>query len=301
METGLVFNIQRYCLNDGPGIRTTVFLKGCPLCCAWCHNPESIKPRPELMVVETRCIVCGECRDVCPLANTLPESGPLPRDVPNCTLCAACVDACPTGARQIIGRTMTAQEVMIEVLKDRVFFEESEGGLTISGGEPLTQPRFLVALLQAGRDAGVHTVLDTTGLGQTAHLLEAARLATLVLYDLKAFDSTRHQRLTGVPNAGILENLRQLSRTHRNIWIRLPLVPGFNDDPEDLARLADFVAGLRGIEIVSLLPFHRTGVHKFRRLGMTHELEGVESPSAQLIERVTRIFVARRLAVRVGS
>jgi len=230
METGFVFNIQKYSLQDGPGIRTTVFLKGCPLCCQWCHNPESISPRREIIVVESRCITCGECRAACEFGESVVGSGVLPPRHDQCTLCAECVDACPTGARQIIGRTMTVAEVVTEVLKDRIFYEDSGGGVTISGGEPLMQPRFVTALLESLREAGVHCVLDTTGFGCTEHLLGAAKLANLVLYDLKAFDEQRHRELTGVSNRSILATLTALNQVHSNVWIRLPVVPGFNDD-----------------------------------------------------------------------
>jgi pyruvate formate lyase activating enzyme len=290
--SGLVFNLQKYSLDDGPGIRTTVFLKGCPLCCAWCHNPEGIEPRPELVVVESRCLVCGECRAACPLPAAAMGEGLLPVRLPDCRQCAACTDACPTGARQWIGRTLTVGEVLREVLQDRIFYEESGGGMTISGGEPLAQPRFLLALLEAARAASVSAVLDTTGFGSTEVLLAAARLADLVLYDLKAFDDARHERLTGVSNRRILANLEALDEGATPVWIRLPVVPGFNDDLEDLGRMARYVARRRRVTRVNLLPFHRAGVAKFQRLGMVHALDGVEAPSVERLAAVRRVFEA---------
>jgi pyruvate formate lyase activating enzyme len=301
MLTGLVFNLQRYSIHDGPGIRTTVFLKGCPLCCAWCHNPEGISPRPELVVVESRCAGCGECRRACPFGDSVSGAGALPAHPEQCQLCGACVEACPTGARQMIGRTMTVPEVLREILKDRIFFETSGGGITFSGGEPLLQPHFLCALLEAGRAHGLHTVLDTTGFGCTEHLLAAAALSDLVLYDLKAFDETRHRALTGVSNRGIRENLQALDRAHRNVWIRLPVVPGFNDDLEELKRIADFVAGLRSVTLVNLLPFHRTALHKWKRLGLAHALEGVPAPSAEFMERAAETFTRMGLKTKAGG
>ncbi len=301
MYSGLVFNIQKYSIQDGPGIRTTVFLKGCPLFCAWCHNPEGIQPRREIVVVESRCVVCGDCRRACPFPVSIGGEGVLPARNPECILCGACVDACSTGARQMIGRTMTVPEVMNEILKDRVFYEDSGGGVTFSGGEPLMQPQFLRALLEACRVQGVHAVLDTTGFGVREHLLSAAGLAGLVLYDLKAFDEERHRKLTGVSNRGILENLKALDQVHRNIWIRLPVVPGFNDDLENLRQIAGFVAGLRHVTRVNLLPFHRTALHKFERLGLAHSLDGVETPSAELMERAAKTFEDVGLKIRVGG
>lgn len=301
METGLVFNLQKYSVHDGPGIRTTVFLKGCPLCCAWCHNPESLSPRREIIVVSQRCTACGECRAACPFGGTIAGGNALPARNDPCTRCAACVEACPTGARQMIGREMTVAEVLAEAGNDRIFYEDSGGGVTISGGEPLAQPRFVIALAQAFRAAHLHVALDTTGFGCTEHLLAAAACSDLVLYDLKAFDETRHRRLTGVSNRGILENLKILNEVHRQLWIRIPVVPGFNDDLEELDNLAAFVASLRSVALVNLLPFHRSGLHKYERLGRRHSLDAVEAPTADAMERAASLFRARHLPTRIGG
>jgi pyruvate formate lyase activating enzyme len=301
MTSGLVFNVQKYSLHDGPGIRSTVFLKGCPLCCAWCHNPESISPRPEIVVVASRCLACGECRTVCPFGETLAGDGSLPPRHDQCTQCGACIEACPTGARQMIGRRMTVTEVVAEVAKDRLFYDESRGGVTISGGEPLLQAAFATALLKDLRAAGIHTALDTTGFGSPENLLAAAAFAVLVLYDLKAFSEAEHRRLTGVSNRSILQNLRALDQVHRNLWIRLPVVPGFNDDLVELQRIAEFVRELRGVTLVNLLPFHRSGLHKYERLGWQHNLDGVEAPSAEVMERAADIFRHAGLPTKVGG
>jgi pyruvate formate lyase activating enzyme len=301
METGLVFNIQKYSVQDGPGIRTTVFLKGCPLCCQWCHNPESMSPRREIIVISQRCTGCGECRAVCPFGEVIAGEGALPPRPEQCTLCAACVDACPTGARQMMGREMSVAEVVKEVVKDRIFYEDSGGGVTISGGEPLAQPRFLLVLAQALSAAGLRVALDTTGFGGTEHLLAAATFSDLVLYDLKAFNEERHRELTGVSNRTILSNLKALNEMHRNIWIRLPVVPGFNDDLTELERIAGFVAELRSVTLVNLLPFHKSGLHKYARLGWTHAMEGVEAPSAEVMERAAGVFRRRHLKVKIGG
>jgi pyruvate formate lyase activating enzyme len=299
--SGIVFNIQKYSLQDGPGIRTTVFLKGCPLCCAWCHNPEGISAQPEIVVVESRCAVCGECRTACPLPGALDGSGPLSTQNPDCLHCAACVDACPGGARQVIGRTLSVADVMAEVLRDRIFYEDSGGGVTFSGGEPLAQPHFLRALLEACQTHGIHAALDTTGFARWEHLRAAADLSRLVLYDLKAFDEQLHRRLTGVPNGQIIENLLALDRVHSNIWIRLPIVPGSNDDLADLRRKADFVARLRHVTQVNLLPFHRTGVHKFTRLGLNHNLDEVGTPSVEQMEQAVAVFAAAGVTAKIGG
>jgi pyruvate formate lyase activating enzyme len=201
----------------------------------------------------------------------------------------------------MIGRTMTVREVMEDVLKDRIFYEDSKGGVTISGGEPLMQPQFLKALLAALRETGIHATLDTTGFGCTDHLLEAAKLADLVLYDLKAFDEQRHRELTGVTNRNILANLTALNEVHRNVWIRLPFVPGFNDDLVELRKIAQFVSGLRCVTLVNLLPFHRSGLHKYERLGQVHGLHGVEVPSEEAMERAADVFREFKLPVKIGG
>lgn len=216
-------------------------------------------------------------------------------------MCGACVEACPTGARQMIGRTMTVPEVVAEVARDRMFYDESGGGVTISGGEPLSQPRFLLSLLRAFREQGIHCTLDTTGYGKVEHLLDAAALSQLVLYDLKAFEDRLHRRLTGVSNRLILENLAQLDRKHDNVWIRLPVVPGFNDDLANLRQTAELVSKLRSVTLVNLLPFHRSGLHKFERLGMTHALDGVETPTPELMERAEATFREFGLKTKVGG
>jgi pyruvate formate lyase activating enzyme len=301
MRTGLVFNIQRYSLHDGPGIRTTVFLKGCPLCCSWCHNPEGIAPRKELLVVESRCLGCGECRSACAFGRSLAGEGALPTRFESCTVCGACVAACPTGARQTVGREMTVTEVLEDVLRDRIFYEDSSGGVTFSGGEPLLQHEFLRATLEACRACGLHAAVDTCGFGCTDHLLALAPLTPLFLYDLKLMDDTRHRQHTGVSNAPILENLKALDRVHPNIWLRVPIIPGVNDDAANLAAIARFASSLQGLRQVNLLPYHRTGVQKHRRLGGAYALDAVQPPSPERMEQASEMFRASGLKTKVGG
>ncbi len=263
MDRGLIFNIQRYSLHDGPGIRTTVFLKGCPLTCLWCHNPESKSRQREIRVVESRCVRCGRCLEAC-------SQGPLAAvaDAPEtCTHCGECVAACPTGARQLVGREMSVPEVVHEVLRDRTFFDQSGGGATLSGGEPLLQAAFVRRLLEAFRREAVHTALDTSGYAPTEALLDVAAWVDLFLFDLKSLDSTVHHRQTGVPNDLILQNLQTLGSIHDNIWIRVPLVPGFNTDIGQLAATARYVATIPGVKQVNLLPYHRMGSGKVNPAG----------------------------------
>jgi pyruvate formate lyase activating enzyme len=292
--TGRVFNVQRFSLHDGPGIRTTVFLKGCPARCLWCHNPESQTFGPEVIRVETRCASCGTCETVCPHRAPPPGSG-------LCTACGACVEACPTGAREMVGREVAADEVMEEVLRDRVFFRGSGGGVTLSGGEPLAQPTFLRALLTLARCHGIHTAVDTCGFAPRETLLGLVPLVDLFLFDVKLLDDRRHRELTGLPSAPILRNLRVLAAAHPAVWIRVPVVPGHTDDERDLAAIAELANELPGVRHVSLLPYHATGSAKARRLGRDTSLEPLTPPAPERMEALAGLFRDRGLAVSIGG
>jgi len=299
METGLVFNIQRYSIQDGPGIRTTVFLKGCPMDCWWCHNPESQDPETEIVVIEGRCIHCGECWKVCPQESAGAPGAP--DGTRRCIRCGACVAVCPTGARQMVGRPMTAADVLAEVLKDRVFYEESGGGVTFSGGEPLLQPGFLKAVLAACHSASLHTAVDTCGFAPKEDLLAIAPLADLFLYDLKFMDEASHVRYTGASGAGILDNLRALGRVHENIWIRIPIVPGINDSADHLEALARCASSLSGVRQVNVLPYHEAGAYKSPRVGKAYRLQKIAPPSPERMEDVAAKFRGHGLNVKIGG
>lgn len=301
MQTGIVFNIQRYSIQDGPGIRTTVFLKGCPLRCGWCHNPEGQSPAPQLMLVETRCIGCGECAVVCPLCEGIAERKPALVLADRCKVCGRCVEACPTGARRIVGRRMSTSEVMSELLKDEVFYAESGGGVTFSGGEPLAQPAFLGDLLRACRASGLHTAIDTCGFGSAETVVALGQLADLLLFDIKLMDDALHRRYTGVSNEQILANLRALDAVHRNIWLRVPLIPGITDAPENLEATAKLAGSLRNVRRITVLPYHKTGVQKFRRLGMECALESLEPPTQQQLHAAAAVFESVGLPVALGA
>lgn len=289
MTTGLVFNIQRFSLHDGPGVRSTVFMKGCPLHCAWCHNPESQSPRQDFVRLRHRCMHCERCSEE-ELANPV-VTGRGPEDV----------ELCPTGALQAVGEMMTAQVLVATLLADRVFFDESHGGVTFSGGEPLMQAAFVTECLAALRAEGVHTALDTCGFAKWPDLAAAAAHASLVLFDLKLMDDARHREATGVSNQIILENLKALTAIHDNIWIRIPVIPRVNDDDENIAATAEFLRALPGIRQVDLLPYHATGEAKFARVGLDYTLHGTASPTSERLESLAALVRARGLTARAGG
>ena len=297
--TGLVFNIMRFSLDDGPGIRTAVFLKGCPLECWWCHNPESQGFQPALLYFEDRCRRCGDCIPVCPRGAIGNQDGVV-RLSAACQACGTCVEACLAGAREVAGREMTVAEVVDEVERDSVFFDQSGGGVTLSGGEPLSQPGFAAALLWECRARGIHTVLDTCGMADETTFLRVSAQADLVLYDLKLVDAALHARYTGAANAGILRNLEALAATGRPVIVRVPLIPGVNDGADQIAGLASLLHRL-GLSRLDLLPYHRIGIQKYRRLGVAYRMEEVRVPSAAEIDRAAGRLRGEGFTVRVGG
>ena len=289
MRSGLVFNVQRFSLQDGPGVRSTVFMKGCPLACAWCHNPESQSPEPQIIRMRQRCMACGICS-----AAELEDPVVIDRDSED-------VEACPTGALQSVGEPTTVTALVEQLLRDRIFFDESGGGVTFSGGEPLLQAPFVTEALDRLQRSGVHTALDTCGFARWPDLEAAAAKADLVLYDVKLMDEARHKAATGVSNRLILQNLETLAATHRNIWIRVPVIPGVNDDEANLRATAAFLAPLAGIRQVDLLPYHPTGEAKFARVGMAYTLHGTPTPSIQHLEALAALFRAKGLDTTIGG
>lgn len=282
--TGMIFDIRRYSIHDGPGIRTAVFLKGCPLECRWCHNPEGRAAAPELILRVSRCFHCGDCLPVCPNAALSRRERQILIDRSRCDVCGSCADYCPSEALQVVGREMTVAQVLEEIERDRPFYEQSGGGVTFTGGEPLAQPDFLRALLQACRTRGLHTALDTCGYAPWAVLDEIRPLVDLFLYDLKLMDDARHQEWTGVSNAEILANLRRLSEAGQEILVRLPLVPGVNDGEENLRQTGAFLASLPTVPAVELLAYHHIAEAKYAGLGREYGLD-IRPPDAEHMRR----------------
>lgn len=271
-ETGLVLSIERASFHDGPGIRTTVFLKGCPLSCSWCHNPESQASRPELAHLHETCTSCGSCVDACPRSCHSIVNGRHQLDRSACIACGACVEACPQGALEVKGRRMTVAEVMAVVVRDRTYYASSGGGLTISGGEPTAQPGFCRALLTAARTAGIHTCLETSACAAPAMLRELASLVDLFLIDCKESDPERHLRYTGVTLERVRAGTRAVAEAGAAIRLRCPIVPGLNDREDHLAGIAAFAASLPGLQGIEVMPYHPLGASKARAVGRDYPL-----------------------------
>jgi len=307
--TGLIFDIKRYAIHDGPGIRTTVFFKGCPLRCRWCHNPESWKDNPEPALRRNRCLRCGRCVEICPQnAISLTENLPL-TDPEKCTLCGECIETCPGGAREIIGRRMTVAEVMTEIEKDIIFYDESAGGATFSGGEPLMQTEFLLALLNQCRKKQIHTTVDTSCCAQPGVVDAVAEKTDLFLCDLKHTDSDAHRLLAGVGNTLILANIKRLSHAGKRIIIRIPIIPGFNDDPENIEATGQFAASLPGVIRIDILPYNRGGNEKAARLARPStgglaagiDLIRIETPGDQKMNSIAALLGKYGFEVKIGG
>ncbi|MBD3239608.1 MAG: glycyl-radical enzyme activating protein [Chitinivibrionales bacterium] len=271
-ETGMVFAIERCSLHDGPGIRTTVFVKGCPLRCLWCHNPESMSPKPELYFLDERCTRCGACVASCPHSSHTITENAHTIDRGACEACGRCVQACPVGALEIKGRAMTVDEVMAEVLKDRHFYTESGGGLTISGGEPMAQYAFTRELLHSARTANIHTVIETNGHAPTERYLEVAPYVSLFLMDWKETDAERHREFTGVDNVLIRKSILALDHAGASILLRCPIIPGYNDRPDHFAGIAALANELSHVEAIEVMPYHPMGRSKSGHLGKEYPL-----------------------------
>lgn len=272
-RTGTIFNIQRFSTSDGPGIRTTVFFKGCPLNCAWCHNPESKSALPEVFYKKDLCISCRACGEVCPQScHSFTNEHIFDRK--SCTACARCVQVCPSDALEGCGEVSPVSRIIETVLRDKPFYDETGGGLTLSGGEPLMQPEFCVALLQCAKQHGIHTAVQTSGFSADGISIdEINRFTDLWLYDIKLFPDSEHIKYTGVSNKIILKNLRRLDTSAAAIILRCPLIPGINITREHFEKIAELLKELKNVRCVNLLPYHPLGISKAQQLSKAQKYQ----------------------------
>ncbi len=308
----LITDIVRFAVNDGPGFRTNVFLKGCTMNCAWCHNPETKVPHAEIYWKRKLCVQCGSCLDACPddavnapvpVEEAMSEGSSYHKiDRKRCTLCMRCVHACRFGALEIVGRPMSVGEILEEVEKDSLFYLNSGGGMTVSGGEPAANGEFSLSLLEAARDRGIHTCLDTSGYGDPDLMRELAERADIVLFDLKHIDSPLHESRTGVGNELILENLSSLSVLGCEMWVRIPVVPGFNDSIEFHRAASTFLSNLPGrIRRVDLLPFHNWCQDKYSWMGIDWEYRDLEALDPSFLEIPADVYREKGFMATIGG
>jgi len=297
--TGRIFNIQRFSTEDGPGIRTTVFLKGCPLTCLWCSNPESQQTRRQLAHNDVLCDQCGRCVTACSKqAIELTGTGiRVNRDL--CDNCGDCVQVCGPRSLRMIGDDKTVDEVVEEVLRDRLYYRSSQGGVTCSGGEPLMQAPFVAALFERCQEAGLHTTLDTTGHGSTKGLKSVLRHTNLVLFDLKVMDDALHRKTTGITNRQILRNARVVADSPAQMIIRMPLIPGVSDTDANVTATARFVQQLRPGIVVNVLPYHRFGMNKYNMLDRPYPLGDAQPLSHERVAQIVGMFEAAGLACEI--
>jgi pyruvate formate lyase activating enzyme len=305
----LIFDIKRYSINDGPGIRITIFLKGCPLKCAWCHNPESQSPAMQKLYTASKCIGAQDCIEICPNdALTLSSEG-IVTDYNACKLCGKCAEACPSKAIEMSGKLYDIPELMQIIERERVHFEHSGGGVTFSGGEPLMYPEFLIEILKECGKQNFHRTVDTSGFAKTETFLEVAKHTDLFLYDLKLMDDAKHKKWTGVSNQLILKNLKVLAKIGANINIRIPLIRNVNTDVLEITKMAGFISELHfknresefAAPTVNLLPFHNIASGKYKKLEMVYETSEMEEPWEEEIQKAVEIFASFNLEAEIGG
>jgi len=300
-KSGIVLNIQRFSISDGPGIRSTVFLKGCPLKCPWCSNPESLRLEPEIILGGEKCIGDKRCLEACPHKAISMVDDRWTMDWRKCDNCLKCAEVCPTRRIKIAGMEMAVEEVITEIMKDESLYRRTNGGITLSGGEPLLQWQFVMALLQKAKQKGLHTAVDTSGYAQWDTFESIADYCDLLLYDLKHMDPEEHEQATGVTNQQILDNLRKIAAKNKTkVWIWRPIIPNFNDSDEEIKELCKFVIDLGSVvEKIVLLPYHKFGEGKYLATGRVYPFQGVPLLSDERIEGVKNLIESSGLRVEV--
>lgn len=300
MQTATVFNIQKFCVHDGPGIRTTVFFKGCPLNCLWCHNPESQNFRQEILYNREKCTLCGQCQRRCPRGAIQIAGGNYQHDHTKCMLCEACVDFCLHNAREVAGRAYTVNQLITEIEKDRPFYEQSKGGVTLSGGEALCQIDFVEELVKSCKHRGIPVAVDTCGYVPFSNFERILQDVDIFLYDLKIMDPVLHEKNTGKDNRLILANLEKLIAMGAKIFLRLPLIEGINTSDDNIMGVINFIRDKR-IEQVNLLPYHDIGRVKYLRLNRPYPQEQLVKPSNERLEEIKGLFEENKFKVKIGG
>ncbi len=296
MKTGTIFDIKRYAINDGPGIRTAVFFKGCPLECWWCHNPEGQLAQPQLMIRENRCKLSRTCVEACLPGAISWDNGPAV-DWEKCDQCGKCAEVCYAGGLEMVGHTVTASEVMAEIERDVPFYDQSGGGVTFTGGEPMAQTEFLKEVLAACREKHIDTAVDTSGYISWDNFRDIVPLVDLFLFDVKLMDETRHMKYTGVSNTLIINNLRKLGEMGAPIIVRIPLIPGINDDDENISLIGSTLAALPRLVGAEVMPYHDIGTAKYGALGMKYKLPDKNSPTDEQVLRVEEMLSNYGIAI----
>ncbi|MDP3386933.1 MAG: glycyl-radical enzyme activating protein [Eubacteriales bacterium] len=297
---GTILNIQRFSVHDGPNIRTTVFLKGCPLRCEWCHNPESLKHQKEIMWDKSSCVFCMKCIEVCPCHAITFDSGLIITNYEQCEHCGDCSLYCQNSARQLVGKDFTVDDLVKEVLKDKIIFQQSGGGVTFSGGEPLAQIDFLHESMKSLKEHDIHIAIDTSGYTPYDCFERIIGLTDLFLYDIKMSDDVKHQRYTGVSNKPIIDNLMRLSKEKVDIILRLPILEGINDTDQDINGILK-IADKACISHISILPYHSIGQHKYPKLGLVYRYDSFKTPSQDNLEKIKNIFDKNGYKTQIGG
>lgn len=300
MTLGTYFNVQRYSIHDGPGIRTILFLKGCPLHCPWCANPESQKVGPEIEYTASKCIGCGYCIKVCEAqALSMTEVG-IFVDREKCTVCGKCTDRCVAHALEQVGTPISVEEAFKAITGDRAFYEKSGGGVTISGGEPLMQIQFITELLKRCKEDGINTAIETTGFQKWSEIEKILPYVDVFLYDIKHMDSEKHKKIMGVDNSMILENAAKITAAEKTLIVRIPVIPGYNDNLDNLCATVKYAADIHA-SAVNLLPYHRLGVNKYGILGKTYALSGIMPPTELEMKEALAAVQIYDIPVSIGG
>ncbi|MDD4516656.1 glycyl-radical enzyme activating protein [Massilibacteroides sp.] len=300
----LIFDIKRYAINDGPGIRITIFMKGCPLSCVWCHNPEGIRVSPEKLYTKKKCIGCKSCVDACPHQALMLTPDGIVTNEELCTLCGKCVDVCPTKAMEMSGTNYSVDQLMQEIVKETAFMDQSSGGVTFCGGEPLMHPDMLLDLLYRCGEEGIHRVVDTTLYAKPEVVNKVLDNCEMFLIDLKHMDSEKHRQFCGVPNERILSNIKMISEGGADFFIRIPLIEGVNADEENIKRSAEFLSSISWErKTVNLLPYHDIGKNKHEKLGTLYNRRAISmsTPSEEIQERTISIFKEYGIHALIGG